>query len=350
MATDLAQSQDLSAAPVLYARGVASAGSQVANQVQLVGVTNAFWQFAPEGTEIPLENAQVAVNQVLAERLGIGDGDTVIVRFQKPGVIGGNAPVAGADDSLESIRCTVKTIVDDESFGRFSLEKTQVPQPSIFIPLELLQSAFEFEGRSNMILIKTSLSTEEIKTTLEKSMKLADYQLNLEWLDAAQKWEIKSDRVFIDGEVGKALTQGIPAAEPVTSYLVNDIRLGDRSTPYSIGSAVDPRSVSFLPDDLGADEIVLNSWIGDDLQARVGDSVQLTYFQSGPAGLLVEQSSSYKVRSIIPLEGLAADRSWMPNFPGISEAEVPSDWDAGLPLDLERIRDKDEEYWEKFRG
>jgi len=40
----------------------------------------------------------------------------------------------------------------------------------------------------------------------------------------------------------------------------------------------------------------------------------------------------------------------MPNFPGISEAEVPSDWDAGLPLDLERIREKDEEYWEQHRG
>ena len=40
----------------------------------------------------------------------------------------------------------------------------------------------------------------------------------------------------------------------------------------------------------------------------------------------------------------------MPDFPGISEAEVPSDWDAGLPMDMDRIRDKDEDYWEAHRG
>jgi ABC-type antimicrobial peptide transport system permease subunit len=40
----------------------------------------------------------------------------------------------------------------------------------------------------------------------------------------------------------------------------------------------------------------------------------------------------------------------MPDFPGISNAENCRDWEPGFPIDLERIRPKDEEYWEKYRG
>ena len=40
----------------------------------------------------------------------------------------------------------------------------------------------------------------------------------------------------------------------------------------------------------------------------------------------------------------------MPDFPGVAEAEKTADWDAGVPIDLKRIRDKDEAYWDEYRG
>ena len=51
-----------------------------------------------------------------------------------------------------------------------------------------------------------------------------------------------------------------------------------------------------------------------------------------------------------PLAGLAADRAWMPAFPGITNTASPRDWEAGLPLDLKRIRPQDDRYWEEHRG
>lgn len=350
LADDLESDSVGQVAPVMYAKGVASKSRDSVNQVQLVGVTDRFWDFAPQATKLSLTESNVAVNELLAERLGLVIGDTLVVRFQRPGVVGGNAPVAGADSSLESIRCTVEHILDDDSFGRFSLETTQVPQPSVFMPLALLQDAFEFEGRANLLLIKTDDSVASIEDALKTNARLLDYQLSLEWLPTAKVWEVKSERVFIDGDIGQALAGGIDNVQPVTSYLVNGINIGDGSTPYSIGSAIDPSTVSFLPDDLADDEVVINQWTADDLGAEPGNAVELTYFQSDASGLLVERSSNFILRSIIPIEGLAADRDWMPNFPGISEAEVPSDWDAGLPLDLELIREKDEDYWEERRG
>ena len=55
------------------------------------------------------------------------------------------------------------------------------------------------------------------------------------------------------------------------------------------------------------------------------------------------------VHSIAPMELPWADRSLMPDFPGIEKAESTSDWDAGFPL-VYRIRDQDEEYWKQNRG
>jgi hypothetical protein len=44
-----------------------------------------------------------------------------------------------------------------------------------------------------------------------------------------------------------------------------------------------------------------------------------------------------------------ADRTLMPDFPGIENAEKASDWDAGFPL-VHKIRPQDEEYWKNYRG
>ena len=99
LAADFARATQGRAAPALYARGTVShaATQAAANQVQLVGVTDAFWQFAPKPTRVALSaaNSAVAVNETLARRLGMSPGDTLVVRLQKPGILSGNAPVAG---------------------------------------------------------------------------------------------------------------------------------------------------------------------------------------------------------------------------------------------------------------
>ncbi|MEK7325198.1 MAG: 8-oxoguanine deaminase, partial [Chloroflexota bacterium] len=50
----------------------------------------------------------------------------------------------------------------------------------------------------------------------------------------------------------QTLTRAVPAAQPVLSYLVNEFRVGDRTTPYSIAAATTPEAAPFLPPNLGA--------------------------------------------------------------------------------------------------
>ncbi|MEO7412916.1 MAG: ABC transporter permease, partial [Opitutaceae bacterium] len=353
-ADEFAAAAQVRTAPVMYARGTAThPGTQAAiNQVQLVGVTEAFWKFAPTPASVPLDAAtsSVAINDTLARRLNVAVGDALVVRLQKPGILAGNAPVAGAEATLQSIRCTVAAIVGDASFGRFGLEATQIPPPSVFLPIELLQENLGRAGRANLLLIDAAGSVPDLGGALASSVQLADYGLTLKWLEQASVFELTSDRIFIDREISAAVSAALPRSQPVVSYLVNEFRAGDRTTPYSIATATTPEAAPFLPRDLGAREIVLNQWLAEDLQAAAGTDVQLTFFQTGPAGTLVEQNASFRVRSVVPLEGLAADGAWMPAFPGISDAKDQNDWDPGLPLDLKKIRTKDENYWDDHRG
>ena len=49
------------------------------------------------------------------------------------------------------------------------------------------------------------------------------------------------------------------------------------------------------------------------------------------------------------MKGIYADRTLMPEFPGVAKAESTRDWDVGFPL-VHKIREKDEAYWKSYRG
>ncbi len=354
LADDFAAAASVRAAPVIYTRGTAvHATTQArANQVQVVGVTAAFWPMAPGPAPVSLAPADsaVAINDTLARRLNLVPGDTLIVRIQKPGILAGNAPVAGGESTVQSLRCTVAAIVGDDSFGRFSLDATQVPPASVFLPLARLQESLTQPERANLLLIDAAGSAAGLTAVLARTVRLADYGLALHWIEAAGVFELTSSRIFLDPELSDAVVAAVPTAQPVTSYLVNEFRVGDRTTPYSIATATTPEAAPFLPADLAEGEIVLNDWLARDLHAAGGDDVRLTYFQAAAQGALVEQNETFRVRAVVPLQGLAADRAWMPDFPGMTDAASPRAWNPGLPLDLKRIRDQDERYWDDHRG
>src|SRR5439155_13196928 len=78
-------------------------------------------------------------------------------------------------------------------------------------------------------------------------------------------------------------------------------------------------------------------------------SLDLTYFLAESGAQLIERTNRFRVRAIVPLAGIYADRTLMPEFPGLAKAESTHEWDAGFPL-THKIRDKDEQYWKEYRG
>lgn len=339
-------------APVLQLRSqVDTPSGRSTGQVNLFGVTPEFWKFAPGNTTPPaLDKRSWAINRELARTLDLKTGDTLVIRLGKPGLASRDAPLSGEPEELITIRGTVAEIREDDAMGRFNLQATQLPAPAIFLPIEALAAAIERTDSANLLLFRETLSTDEATARIRKSAQLADYGLSLLDVPLSGATEIRTDRIFIPTLIEEKLRALLPSSRPVLTYLSNTIAANGKETPYSMVTGIDPTAVSFIPDDLAPDQIVLNSWEAEDLAAKPGDTVTLRYFTLGNGNQLVEKSSDFRVHSIVPLAESAADKLWMPDFPGIAEADNSADWTSGLPLDLSRIREKDETYWDDHRG
>jgi len=138
----------------------------------------------------------------------------------------------------------------------------------------------------------------------------------------------------------------------ILTYFVNKLQVGDRATPYSTVTALEPSADagSLIPMDMLDEEILVNQWLADDVGAKVGDLVELSYFVLGPMRKLQQQKSGFKVRAILPMDDLVVDPELMPDFPGLADVNNCRDWDPGITIDLEKIRKRDEDYWQQYRG
>jgi len=339
-------------APVLQLRSqVDTPSGRSTGQVNLFGITPAFWSFAPGDTTPPaLEAKSWAINRELARTLDLKPGDSLVLRLGKPGLASRDAPLSGEPEELITVRGTVAQIREDDAMGRFNLEATQLPAPAVFLPIEALAEAIERSDRANLLLFRDPLSADQANALVRQSAQLADYGLSLQDIPLSAATEIRTDRIFLPTLIEDKLRTLLPTARPVVTYLANTIAANGKQTPYSMVTGIDPAAVDFIPDDLGPDKILLNSWEAEDLAAKQGDKVTVSYYTLGSGNRLIEKSTDFTVHGIVPLEGAAADKLWMPDFPGIAEADNSADWTPGLPLDLTRIREKDETYWDDHRG
>lgn len=332
-------------APVLLLRGSVARGDGEArvNQAQVLGVDERFWALSPAGAPGPEAAAQVALNERLAAELRLQPGDDVVLRVEKPGVFSRDAPLSGEENEIVALRLTVGRVVRDAEYGRFGLQASQVPPFSVFLPLGQLQERLAFAGRANLLLAPAG--APPLAGAVEARWQLADAGLELRAL-AAGGLELRTPRVFLDPVVAEAAPRGLDSL----TYLVNELRAGERAVPYSMVTALDAAGSGFLPAELADDEIVINQWLADQLQVGPRDPVELKYFVMGERRQLEERTARFEVLAVLPMGERQLDRSWMPDFPGLTDAGNCRDWKPGFALDTKRIRDEDEAYWDEYRG
>ena len=153
--------------------------------------------------------------------------------------------------------------------------------------------------------------------------------------------------MFLDPPIAQAALARAPGPELILTYFANELRDGTNTTPYSMVTAA---SAPLVPAGMGDDQILIAQWLADDLRAKPGDEVELTYFIPGTTKRMEEKRDRFRVYAVAPMEGPTADRSLLPDFPGIAKAESTANWEAGFPIDFGKIRPKDEQYWKDYRG
>jgi putative ABC transport system permease protein len=289
---------------------------------------------------------EVAMNAQLASELGLKQGDVFVLRLGKPGILPGDSLLSASPENQVAIRLTVKLLLDGDSFGDFDIHNRPQTQFNVFLPLSLMQEELAIAGQVNMLISETP-DEKRLQEVLEDSWSLEDVSLKIS--DLKDEAELTSSRIFIDSQITDSLRKEFPDFKTYLTYFVSEFSFEDKKTPYSMLTAFDQGALA-LPGPLVHGEILVNHWLRDDLGVSLGDEISVSYFVQDENLKLVEESRLFKVRASMEMKGLAGDRSLMPAFPGLANAESSKDWSSSLPIDLKRVRDKDEAYWKKYRG
>jgi ABC-type lipoprotein release transport system permease subunit len=329
--------------------GSSRGGELKLNNIHVQGIDDDFLDMIPWKSikDIPGKN-EAFISENMANRLQLKIDDSFLLRVEKVSLIPKNAPFISDSEDQVSMRLTVKRILEQEELGRFNLKTSQTAPFNVFVSLDYLNDRMETSGKANRLLIADDprIDADQATLVIKNRWNLEDSGLKIEKANEDQEWSIESDRVFIDSVVIEAIKQLDNNPALILTYLANAIETEERSTPYSFVSA-GPFGKDY---DKVTNEIIVNSWLAEDLNLHKGDSLMMTYFIIGPLRKMEERNQWFQVKEIVAMNGIYSDRKLMPTLPGLSDAGSCRNWETGIPIDLEKIRDKDEAYWNIWKG
>ena len=371
--------RDVSPLIALEAVAVHEASGRRSSGVQVYGVDDRFWAFHGLDTSSSVNptGREVLLTESLADELGSRPGDTILVRVEQPHDVPGEFLHGQKEETGRTIRLTARESLSESGISEFSLHPQQGDVHAVFVPLERLQRDLEREDRVNALLVSGGddsselVRTEALSEILGETFRLEDVGLTLRVLEDAHSLSLESDRILIGDGVAAAAQAAASRLGFETSliftYMANTMRSGSVEVPYSLVSALDAKAFDTLQSGMerlplparSPEEsmehpmdraIVLNDWAAVDLGVRLGDLLTLEYYVWEDGGRLATRSADFQVSSIVPMDGAAGDPDLAPTYPGITDSDALADWDPPFPIDLDRVRPKDEEYWELYRA
>jgi len=341
------------------------------SRVQVYGIDERFWAFhgLEPSSPAPPSGRDAVLTKRLALELNSTPGDTILLRVERPYDVPGEFLHGRREQKGRTIRLKASEGLPSSGVKEFALYPQQGTVRALFVPLDRLQRDLDQEGRVNTLLVSghddTTASTDRdavLARILKESFRLADVGIKLRALEAAHSLSLESGQILISDALETAAQQAASGLGLDTSfiytYLANSIRSGPAEIPYSLVSAVDPEALDSLQEGLerlplpeGSTErpIVINDWAARDLGVRLGDPLTLEYYFWEDEGRLETRNADFQIVGIVPIEGAAGDPDLAPTYPGITGSDALSDWEPPFPIDLDRIRDRDEEYWDLYR-
>lgn len=355
------------AAPLVALEGtVADESGRRAFGVAVYGVDQRFW--ALQGVPDPLgdpSGREAVLSPALAEELGAAKGASLLLRVQAASEVPGSSLYGERDELGRTLRLSLRDVLPAMRLGEFALRASQQAVRAIFVPMRLMQRTLRQERRANTIVLAQKPRALEpsgpdaLRTRLLSHVTLADLGLRLRALPAQAALSLESASALVDDAVADAARavasgQGL-IARPMLTYLANALRVGERETPYSLVTGLDDeswaRALRSAKPAAGADAgspILLTDWAANDLMSKPGDALELTYYVWEEGGQLRTERASFSVAGVVPMA--AGDRDMTPDYPGITESARLAEWDPPFPVDLKKVRPKDEQYWERHRG
>jgi len=334
-----------------------------ASSVAVYGIDRRFWEFhGIDYNELELDRREVFLSRALAAELDSTKADSILLRLQKPSDLPSSSLHGEKNELGRTIRLRARDWPGDTN--EFSLFPSQDSVRALYVPLERLQNDLDQVNKINTILLAENQSLQGSGSNpvdlLWSNYETDDLGLRIRWLELSGSISVESDAVLISESIATAVeksaaTSGMETISVMT-YLANSIYTENHEIPYSLVTAIDdsglaritgldPSVISEFPEPF----IVLNRWAADNLGIVPGDQLTLDYYLWEDRGRLTTSSKDFDLAAVIPISGQAADPDLAPVFPGLTETEDLSRWDPPFPVDLDRIRQIDEEYWDQYR-
>ena len=343
LSEEISTKTGLRTSSLLRSNGVAilEGGKFQFNQLAVWGVDTTLEYFAGRPGTFDLKGNEAAINENLARLANLKPGDELLLRVKKLNTFPANTPFVSAAESSVSFRITIGKIFKSEELGNLNLQNIQSSPRNLFLNLAWLNDQMALKQKANVILVSEGSDDKSLFKNIQQSWKLEDINLFIRENQGLNYTELLSDRVFIEPTIEKFCSTSVKGSHAVFTYFVNDFESGQNSSPYSFVSTCDT---------LSGRQILVNDWLAGDLGLQPKDSLILNYFEVGPLRKLVQKRAGFVVKNSCRMTGDFADPGLMPVIPGLSDAGNCRDWKAGIPVDLKKIRPKDEDYWKQFRG
>ena len=370
-------------APVLRLSGVAYGPGGAPVPVTVFGVDRRFFAFhgigaaGEAGGEIGRGAARLS--RGLREEWGVGapgPGEALILRVESDPAIAAASLFGEKEEFAVSRRRTVEewppaptgsagASGDGPAVGDFGIFPRGGAVRAVFLRLDDLSRTVEGGGgglRANTLLLRRrapgessspeAAPAEAFRAALGAVATLEDFGLTLRsgsGDDGAgpnpvlESWSLVLPEAAVAAAAAAAAERGL-FADPVLTWLAGTLRAGERETPYSL--------VAGLPERLfpaGAEALVPGTWLREDLDLRPGDPVEVEFLSWEAEGRFGAARETFRAAPARERTGLAADPTLSPEYPGVTDSARIGDWDPPFPVDLDRIRRKDEDYWEAWR-
>ena len=382
-----------------------------ASKVNILGVTERFFTFwEAEAPNLDKPAGQpfnaIVINAALQNELNVQVGDALLVNMSQAADIHPEFFLGerNAAKAIQSLRLVISDIIPTENFGRFSLQANQSLPFNAFISLPVLQNALGEDGKVNVVFTgdADALSVDDLTLTLsalELNIKADENHLDIQ----SDQYLLKP--ILSETALTVASENRIPTL-PTLTYLANTISANDKVIPYSTIIALPTNEGEFAQrlnthtteaqhlayqqaekekkeqvelekdklrelrnaqsdreqfEKINRDlvslarssrrpEIILNTWASNDLGAKVGDEITLTYYSVSAEEAYITETAFFRLKGILPIEGITADRALVPEFPGIHDTADMSEWESPFPIDYTIVRAEDELYWDEYRA
>ena len=161
-----------------------------AGNVNVYGITSAFFTFHGRPGTRALQGDEVLISQGLAQELGASPGDDILIRIEKPSPIPSESVHGRKEDAGITLRSTIREVLAADSIGEFSLKPQQGAVRAVFLPLQRLQRNLEQDGKANTLLLARTdtrqpagLAVQTAQNALRENLTLEDLGLRVRLLE-----------------------------------------------------------------------------------------------------------------------------------------------------------------------